>query len=405
MLKRIISSLLAITSLFCICTVSMASTEKVAFVNSSIAQQIATNFVIARIQATDSNLVENTFPFPFSVVLSDTMYDLNGDISAYKFDILDENAGYSGYVIAGAQNRFLPIIEYGVGNSPSFLDVAKNELEATQSSKLYYVGGFEYYIETPSNEHSKTAIYNVATGNRIAANTSELNKLIKTSSVDDLYSNIWNNSLVYASQHTRSGNTIITDPFDYETGYDSYNINYIDSALQPDYITDSDYPFSIRTNACSAIAATNLFLYHYEENDKTSLMYNGSWYNSFEKIREYANHIDGEYVTVRKLTQAINSYVDAQGYTLALADFTDSPSESLMTGAVANDSPQILLVNEHSDYEDHFLLTLGYEKFFYSYPYDTPYVTYFVVADGWNNGYRYICYDENYFTSVIDLEF
>lgn len=404
-MKKIISAILSVSILLSMGTATFAANNDDEFIDAVTAQGIATNFAIARAQAEDT---EESFPLPFKVVLDETMYDFDGNVSAYKFDVVNIDEMYSGYIITGAQTEYAPIIEYSTSGTESFIDSAKAEISENEDAlKVYYNGGFDYFIE--STETDSVGVYDASSVSKVSqtvatlAENGQLNNLATNANTllvgDQQMETAWNNTLAQVMSSNPPTSGFISDPLDYETGYSGYTMSYIKEATWQPYITDGSAPYSEHENSCGAIASVNLFIYHYGVNDKTALKYNGDWGDTYEEIRRLVGHQDGCYIYVDDLTDALNDFCDDRGYTNSNIYLTLSPSVNHMISAVTNNRPQIILVNGHYTYGDHYMLTLGRETYNYSNGQST---TYFRVADGWSTSNRYIYYDPEVFVSVIN---
>ncbi|MBR1970249.1 MAG: hypothetical protein IKA17_07815 [Clostridia bacterium] len=408
-MKKLLSIVLSISLLLSMGTVSFAEENSVEVIDAVTAQKIATNFAIARAQSEDT---EESFPLPFKVVFDETMYDFEGNVSAYKFDVVNIDEEYSGYIITGAQSEYAPIIEYSTSGTESFIDNAKAEISNNENAlKVYYNGGFDYFVE--STEADSAGVYDASNSSMVSrsvamlANNAELTNITAgaTASLvsEQQLETEWENTLAQVMSSNPPTSGYISDPFDHETGYSGYTMDYINNATGQPYVSTTTTPYSNYSTGCGPIAATNLMIYNSRANGKTSLMYNGSWANTFQRFRTLTNHVDGYYVIVRNLTAAIENFCIAQGYSNSDAYFQDNPSVNYMISSVQSDDPQIILVNNHYTYDDHYMLTLGYETYRYSNGSST---TYFRVADGvsGNSVNRYIYYDAPIFVSVINVD-
>lgn len=402
-MKKILSIILSISLLLSMGAVSFAAENSVEVIDAVTAQKIATNFAIARAQSEDT---EECFPLSFKVVFDEAMYDFEGNVSAYKFDVVNIDEEYSGYIITGAQSEYAPIIEYSTSGTESFIDNAKAEISDNEETlKVYYDGGFDYFIE--NTEENNTGIYDVSNGSKVGesvavlAKVSERNSLTKETSVASVgeaqLESEWNNTLALARSSNPPTSGFISDPYDYETDYAGYNMKYIGMATYQDYINDSMSPYSNYSNACGVIAATNLMILKYNINDKTNLL-KTDWVTTFNRLRTIMGHTSQNLYT-SNVTSSIQSYFRERGYSSATASYIEYPTVSQMTSPLSNDNPQIVLVNGHYTYGDHFMLTLGYETYRYNNGSST---TYFRVADGWSSNNRYIYYNSSYMRSVIN---
>lgn len=402
-MKKIISAILSVSILLSMGTAAFAVNNDDEFIDAVTAQGIATNFAIARAQAEDT---EESFPLPFKVVLDETMYDFDGNVSAYKFDVVNIDEEYSGYIITGAQSEYAPIIEYSTSGTESFIDNAKAEISNNEDAlKVYYDGGFDYFVE--SNEADSAGVYDASNASMVSrsvatlANNAELMNLTAgaTASLvsEQQLETEWENTLAQVMSSNPPTSGFISDPQDHETDYAGYTMKYIGMATYQDYINDGMYPYSNYSNACGVIAATNLMILKYNINNKTNLL-NTNWTTTFNRLRTIMGHTS-QILYTDNVASSIQSYFRERGYSSATASYIEYPSVNQMTSPLSNDNPQIVLVNGHYTYGDHFMLTLGYETYRYD---DGSSTTYFRVADGWSSNNRYIYYNSSYMRSVIN---
>lgn len=402
-MKKLLSIILSISLLFSMGTVVFAEESSVEVIDVVTAQKIATNFAIARAQAEDT---EESFPLPFKVVFDEAMYDFEGNVSAYKFDVVNIDEEYSGYIITGAQSEYAPIIEYSTSETESFIDKAKAEISNKEDAlKVYYDGGFDYFVE--STETDSAGVYDAS---NVSMVSESITMLVENAELTNITAGAtaslvreqqleveWNNALAQVMSSNPPTSGFISDPYDHETDYAGYTMKYIGMATSQNYINDSMSPYSNYSNACGVIAATNLMILKYNINDKTNLL-NTDWTTTFNRLRTIMGHTN-QYLYTSNVTSSIQSYFRERGYSSATASYIEYPSVSQMTSPLSNDNPQIVLVNGHYTYGDHFMLTLGYETYRYD---DGSSTTYFRVADGWSSNNRYIYYSSSHMRSVIN---
>lgn len=390
-LKKIISMMLCVASLTSFGITSLADAED-SKVTEEQATKIAINFVISRAHTEQT---EESFPVPFKLVKDETIYGLDDNISAYKFDVLNEDGEYSGYVIAGAQMNVAPIIEYSCSKDESFIDKSIEVASINnEDTKLYYDGGLNYYIEDVKSKN----LYDTQTAAKVSQSALKSAMLTnsKTPEKDnEQLEKDWENALGQASNPPT--NTYISDPLNYESGYTGYTMKYISGATANMYRLMSS--FSGYSNHCGPTAATNLCILNYKLNSKTKLMYT-SWDNTFKRLYSLSG-CNSTGTSDSNLRAALVTYGKERGYSSTTATRVTSPSESSMRASITNNVPQILLVNGHGYYGDHYVLTVGVEK----YNYSSGSSTYFRVIDGWSTSQRYIYYKSSYMTSTITTTF
>ena len=396
-IRKLIAMCLCATSISAlgITNVSAANDD---FISEAQATRIATNFVISRAHTTDT---DESFPVPFKVVKDETMYDLDDNISAYKFNVVDKEGNYSGYVIAGAQMDYAPIIEYSCSDNDSFIDKTVEEVAGSETDdiKIYYAGGLNYFVETVDDNK----IYDAQSATLIPVTKSALQAeaAIQTTSDeqtedDEQLEDAWENALGQASNPPND--TYISDPLNYESGYTGYTMKYIAGATANMYRLMSSFSDGCG-NHCGPTAATNLCILNYKLNGKTKLM-NGTWDKTFTKLHTLSKCSASAGTSDSNLKTAIISYGKEMGYSSTSATLV-AATESAMRTSITNNVPQILLVNGHGYYKDHFVLTVGVEK----YDYTSGSSTYFRVIDGWDTAARYIYFKSSYMTSTITASF
>lgn len=397
--KKITSLCLSVVMAFSLMTVGASASDDISNFNVSEEQatKIAINFVISRAHAEDT---DETFPVPFKVVKDETLYNLDDEVTAYKFNVVDIDGDYSGYVIAGASRDVAPIIEYSCSDAASFIDVAEDAILATgDKAKLYYDGGLDYYIE--KSDDAGKALFDVSAKKELSASKTELKtakQKLRRFDESANYEKEWDNALGAASNPPT--NTYISDPLNHESGYTGYTMKYIAGATANMYRLMSSFSDGCGFH-CGPTAATNLCILNYELNGKTNLK-SSTWDNTFTTLHTLAQCDCGPYGTYDNvLTTAIRTYGRNRGYSSTTATRDTTPTVNEMKNSIYNNVPQILLVNGHGYYGDHYVMTVGVEQ----YNYTNGTTTYFRVIDGWSTSPRYINFNSNYMTSTITANF
>lgn len=397
--KKIIEMCMATVMAFSMTSVGASANNDISKsdISEEQATKIAVNFVISRAHAEDT---DETFPVPFKVVKDETLYNLDDEVTAYKFNVVDIDGDYSGYVIAGASRDVAPIIEYSCSDAASFIDAAEKAILTTgDTAKLYYDGGLDYYIE--KSDDTATTLFDVSVKKEVSDSKSELKAAKqKSRSVGEgvKFEKEWDNALGAASNPPT--NTYISDPLDYESGYTGYTMKYIAGATANMYRLMSSFSNGCGYH-CGPTAATNLCILNYQLNKKTNLM-SSSWDNTFTTLHSLAKCTctsTGTYDD--KLTTAIRTYGKNRGYSSTTSTRDTTPTVTEMKNSIYNNVPQILLVNGHGYYGNHYVLTVGVEQ----YNYTSGTTSYFRVIDGWSTSQRYICFNSSYMTSTITANF
>lgn len=193
----------------------------------------------------------------------------------------------------------------------------------------------------------------------------------------------------------------ITDPSPLEDGYKSVNIrNIVDSTWVP-YVTMKDFTGSI--GDCEPVAATNLMIianHSFGENalDETIQQVYDKLFDATE-----CDPVEGTYPN--KLSSGIDSYLTSikpkyAGATGRYQWVEDIGLNGMMSN-VKNQICQIIQLNKKSLYGSHYVYAFGYEE----YVHTNKTNVYFMIADGWNSGVRYIQFDADKMHTVVTVEF
>lgn len=311
------------------------------------------------------------------------MYDLSDTPSAYKFDVLDENGSYSGYIVIGAQKCYHPVIEFSCSDGESIFDIAVNKTR--NANKMYYIGGIDYLVE---NEAEKLVDLD---GQNIGTYSELQGTLKKARDSEDEFKNEWNDALERASRVSE-----IQDPADIEEDWDDFDGQEMYDYNTVEYVTQGQYPD--RDN-CSAVAAVNAFAYCDEIHGMSKLKLNGSWNATYRKILQTSGAAGGGGVLAKDLFAAIKAFIDDVGVTRLNCSYSTRVNTDTIRSNIINDSPQILFLMNNKIYNDHFVLVVSYEKYMYDRKDDK---IYFGIIGGRTTSIRYIPYDKTS-NSVITL--
>lgn len=163
-----------------------------------------------------------------TVDYSMTFYDLDGNKSAYSFDVID-NGDYAGYILVSATRNNYPILEFSEGTLPNTLGEAmskssseineyaeENDLTVSDTKPLY-LGGTFYYIEyslTNSTEKvSETLLFDLVTSQTISLEESENFAVTSADSIDSKLSEQKKseaNELWSSLEERMTGNTMLS---------------------------------------------------------------------------------------------------------------------------------------------------------------------------------------------------
>lgn len=161
--------------------------------------------------------------------------------------------------------------------------------------------------------------------------------------------------------------------------------------------------FAASKGACGPVAATNLMImakHSFGEN-----VLDGTIQQVFDKLFK-ATGCNPDIGTYPKdLYSGIDSYLTSintkyAGATGRYQWVKDVGLNGLMNN-VKNQICQIIQLNRQSMYGNHYVYTFGYEE----YVHTNKTNVYFMIADGWNSGVRYIQFDANKMDTVVTVEF
>lgn len=353
-------------------------------VDMTTAMKVAYGFLNAR---ENEENVEKQVPEGYTLVNDLTMYDGNNDPSAYKFDILDKNKNYSGYIVVGAQEEYAPIVEFCISEEETFFD------NATNCDKVYYLGGLEYYGQDIDNNTVSDIQSNMTVAGDITnmiANTpiTVEEKTDYTAQWTEILEGITEQEEQMVSTFGSPGN-IIANPEDYETDYNSLNIQTMPWAASGKYVYGNTFPDY--DNHCGPLAITNLMILGYNSYG-LNLLQSGDNYssdrfdNTFNAIWNLAGKdgsTDGEMLASEVRDVAFSYLKNRYGDTTK--EFL-SPTETRMKNYIKNGVLSILHLDSHYIYGSHFVVPYGYEE----YKYDSGSNIYLAIADGWVRAPRYV---------------
>lgn len=359
------------------------SNDKV--VSEDLAMAIAYDFLLSREENED--IIEK-LPNDYNLILSKTIYETEGVPSAYKFDIEDEKDTYHGYIVIGAQEEYAPVIEYSFSDEKGFLDSAE------ANEEIYYVGGYDYFAV---NEGTGT-VKNLNTQEEVqSVSIDTYNNSTDTSD----YSDMW--KAIYKAYEKKAVVPVfIKDPSPMEDGYKSLNIrNIVDSTFAP-YKTMNDFVGNI--GDCGPVAATNLMIMAKHSFGEDVLL-DGTIKNVYDELFKTTGCDPKNGTYPKFLSSGINQYLTSinKKYTGATREFqfvSDVGVNGMMSN-VKNQICQIIQLDKGSLYGAHYVYTFGYEE----YVHTNKTNVYFMIADGWNSGVRYILYDKDKMLTLVTVKF
>ena len=388
MKEKIMAIILSMVMLLGGTTIAFADMSNGKVASEDLAMAIAYDFLIAREKNED---VIDKLPNDYNLILSKTIYETQGVPSAYKFDIIGEDDSYHGYIVIGAQEEYAPVIEYSISENKGFLDSAE------ANEEIYYVGGYDYFAV---NEDTGV-VKDLSTHEEVqSASINTYNNSIGASDYSDMWETIYN---AYEKKAIES--RYIKDPSPLEEGYQSLNIRNIPYAMKAPYVKTSD--FNASKNACGPVAATNLMImakYSFEENvledfEKPTIQ------NAYNELYVATKCNPNIGTFPNDLASGIDSYLTSidSKYENATGNyqFVEDVGLNGLKNNVKNQVCQILQLNSMSMYSNHYVFTFGYEEYVHT---DKSNV-YFMIADGQNEGVRYILFDASKMDTVVTVEF
>lgn len=376
-------------------------------IGMDLAYKIAVTHVIG-----DMKLSDETFKDKIRVYKTTELYDFDGNQSAYLFEFSDESNNSSGYIIVAANENYAPIIEYSYEGEP-FINKAIDEITGKDKSfkekdkTVYYTGKLNYFI---GEKGKKDEAYDI---------TSDKAKKVKVKDIkSDFTSKLKDNSKEWkqwrdiveytnGSVPTPPIGTYITNPSDHESGYEYIAYKDITGYNQV-YKTTSD--FRGYTNHCGPTAGTNLMIYWYNrDSNKFGRLYkNNNWNDVFYEL--YVNMRTAQYNTTydtdfdNAIYDYFNKYANGVGgIPVKLPSFFsprlffrnfETIDQDTLRANILDNCPPVLLLQKHKLYGNHYVLALGYRRYFYklsslgipffSSDIEVP-STYIRIADGWTS--------------------
>ena len=328
------------------------------------------------------------------------------EVSGYYFEIATLDGTPAGNIIINADKTKYPIVEYSYGGM-SFLEEAiedteimaeneKGSLVNAEYSKVLYLGNMTYCTEYTMEDGSKQT-YDVSTSNYV-----NIDKAVNMSDLDCTKSDFWGNYTTGGSNPPNDGNDIITNPYDWESGYDDNNY-YVIPGGNRSYYTMTAFSSG---GVCAPTAATNLCYYWASVYpDEYSSLKLGSWKNTFNHFMNYmgTDLSDGTWdYNIWDAYEAV--FEDADIGCTAVTHYGTNEGR-LIVEELNKNRPCHLIMHNHETYGDHSVLAIGYADFTYDGWWNEPSSTYIRIADGHtSNSNRYVwgaCYGTWNYVSVI----
>lgn len=217
------------------------------------------------------------------------LYALDDTISAYLVELSYDKES-AGYIVVSASKESYPIIEYGL-NCKHFIYKAKDKVikddkekqnkedrkNYKDKDKFYYLGGYEYGLGLKYDDKDKKEkedYFDLTSGKPVKKDKAKIKKLVYDYTYQsDQIKVEWEILEITFGSTPPTGQTI-TDPVDYESGYDDMRTDYCYN-MGSTYFTTSD--FSGYSSHCGPTAGTNMCLYWTRRDSTFSDLYSSSW--------------------------------------------------------------------------------------------------------------------------------
>lgn len=318
------------------------------------------------------------------------LFDLEEEIAAYYFGLVNREGEASGYVIVSANTSGVPVLEYAQ-DGESFIDISiektreKAAIEYDNNvnknySKVFYLGDMVYCIKHVL-ENNECVMYDATTSSSLSVDKEDLKCI---SEKENNYNDLWEEYCVLQSERQSnppdSGNDFITSPGKYESNYNDYQYNVVTNGDRYYCIMD-DF---LAGKVCSPTAATNLCKYWYlrDTTKYINLFKNSSWDSVFWSFYEYMNTDVNSGTFHSEFVDAYTMYFNEVGLSCSAYHSTWTNNGEFVVEEVRNDRPCHLSLTEHYKYGDHDVLAIGYSKYIYNGAKDSLYIK---IADGWTN--------------------
>ncbi len=435
--KSYISIILCVALFFIMSTVSFAQSPVSAdkreyFVDEETARKAAILHVID-ICHSDPNSTWND-----GVIINkqENMYDFSDQLTAYLFYISHLNNKPAGYIVINASKTGFPVIEFSQTEDSYFYEIQKlDKVGKSNSNKLYYLGGMNYFLETQKDKDTVT-IYDLSNKDLQQVSDSKRNELqisydkeneTLSKELSDAkkavsalqaqeesvlsYFNLWNaieaSEITVESSSPPSGNVEITNPSIYESGYETCNVG---NAVQTAYENKSFYTTSLLRYVngksypgnCGPVAATNLmqyYKYYYDNKGWECKIWMDSAEATFVNLCSYLPYPQD---TSKGGTDTTTVSEALRSYALSCGDRRDSKYYSkcefdTIKQELLGGHPVIYNVFNHGRYVDHSMVAFAFREYVYSgFLGIKSYSRYLLVADGWTTeANRYVHYDKS----------
>lgn len=390
--KRIITIMLTIIMALNMNMISFAGEHKELSSNEKIVLLKAEEVAIFHVKSVMATNEDSPWNSGVRISQRKAMFDINNEISAYYLELENKNKEPAGYIVVGANMGEFPIIEYS-DMGVSFLDMGlqntKSKIEEDSglnvkenSSKVLYLGNLFYAVEH-TMENEETITYDITTSDCSKMELSDITDK-NTDDLADIIQEAWNfyETNTGGSNPPDSGEDFITNPSNYESGYDSVNHFIITNGARY-YNTMTDFADS-NAKVCAPTAATNLCKYWYLRDTSrfVNLFKDCSWDSVFDSFVDYMETSYYETGTSDyNVADAYRLFFDEVGLSCQAWFSSGTNNGRYIVNELDNDRPCHLMVHDHYLYGNHSVLAVGYAE----YKYGSSYSTYIRIADGWTN--------------------
>ena len=310
------------------------------------------------------------------------LYDSNLNPSAYVVNFVDKNAEPSGYVVIGATSDYSEIIEFSdEGKSP--YEEQYTLVSAATKEKVYsfYEGNVSPFCIDKEAD------------NFIEMNKGKIHKSKKVESTVTLKYSVRDRkdkanrvkNMVMASGGSSSeleeGDFPILNPYMYESGYKLCRVRSVDDYEDLTFLKESDYPNAV--DICGPLAATNIIIYwkNKDPGKYTAFMKgDNTWNSTFNDLRSRMYLLNTTNVVL--FASGVENFMDfysSNGATVTWNSPNANNWNTVKTEIETYKYPIVLLLQNHIEYGDHYVVAFAYLMF--EYPNGT-YSNYVRICDG-----------------------
>lgn len=331
-----------------------------------------------------------------------TLYDSNLNPSAYVVNFVDKNGVPSGYVIIGATSDYSEIIEFSdEGKSPYEEQYALVNAVSEELVYSFYEGNVfplcvdknvDNFIEMKEGKIQKS---------KIVESVDTLKYSVKDRK--DKANRVRN--MVIASGRSSSeleeDDFPMLNPYMYESGYKLCREKSVDGYENLTFLTQYDYPNAV--DICGPLAATNMMIYWKNKDPgKYAAFMKGdsTWNNTFNDLRSRMYFFNTTSVVL--FAAGVEDFMDFYSSNGATVTWNSPNANNWNT--VKNEIetykyPIVLLLQNHIEYGDHYVVAFAYLMF--EYPNGT-YSNYVRICDGRSSSAnRYINFTKGFDSGSI----